>query len=527
MRVGLVRNVALGMVALVGLGLAGCDDNPTDFETDETVSIFANPTVMTVPAGVTTLLSSRTENAGNEPTWEEITASVDGSCGSGAITVDVADSYEPTLQPPGQFDVTGGNTWGESCIQLSGGGQSVTIEVMVVADSLAITGAPDTLNLNQTAQLTAALLSSDATGVTPFDQTTDLVWSSDDPDVISVDQSGLITSNGPGTATITAVWTEFGVSVSASTPPIATGELPTLEIVGAPDTLDINTSVDLSATLTNPPSFDFGPFDPDTDVEWSSSDEDELTVDAVTGVVTAVGPAGATITATWTENDNVTTSVAIAVFVTPPALTSTDVGAAAALDTVTITGTGMLPGLHSIFIDGEPVPAFYEPEVTDATTASFLMPGGAAATVEITVGVDGIPSNGLNVDRTCGATDASCATEPANDAAAGAPDVGALPVSFAGFVDGDDTTDLLEFTLAAETTFDILLDWTGDSGDMDVVFTTTGATNYSEAECGFVTATGSQPESGECTLAAGTYYLWVESYDAELGFYQLDLVEVP
>ena len=56
MRVGLVRNAGLGMVALIGLGLVGCDDDPTDFDTDETVTITTNPSVMVLPAGVTGLL---------------------------------------------------------------------------------------------------------------------------------------------------------------------------------------------------------------------------------------------------------------------------------------------------------------------------------------------------------------------------------------------------------------------------------------------------------------------------------------
>ncbi len=441
MRVGLVRNVAFGMVALVGLGLAGCDDNPTDFEPDETVRIFANPTVMTVPAGVTTLLQSRTENAGNEPTWEEITATVDGSCGSGQIAVDVAASFEPTIEPPGKFDVTGGTTWGETCIELSGGGASATIEVNVVADSLEITGTPPDgeLVIFESVQLSTNLLSDDGSAVGPFDPATDIVWSTDTPEdepaIVSVDGTGLVTAEGPGTVEVTATWTELGVSVSAST------------------------------TIT--------------------------------------------------------------VVVPPPTLTSTDVPSADALQTVTITGTGFIPGAHLVLIGGLEVPAFYEPTIVDETTATVLMPGGPAGDVDITVGTVGEESNALTVSRTCGASDESCASEPDNDAAAGAPNLGLLPVSFSGYVDGDDPNDLLELTLLVETTFDITLDWDGASGDMDAVFTTTGATDFSEAECGFVTASADHPETGQCTLAAGTYYVWVASYDHEFAFYQLDLVEVP
>jgi len=437
MRVGLVRNVALGLVALVGLGLVGCDDKPTDFGSSDTVRITTNPSTMTVPAGVTTLLETRTENQGAEPTWEEITASVDGSCGAGAIVVAEAASYEPSLQPPGQFDITGGNTWGVTCIQLSGGGADATVDVMVVADSLELTNTPpdDELIVFQQVQLGANLLADDGSAVGPFDPTTDITWTSDDGDVLSVDDTGLVTAEGAGSATITATWSEFGVDVTAET------------------------------TIT--------------------------------------------------------------VVVPPPVLTSTDAASADALQLITITGTGFIPGAHAVLLNGLEPDAFYEATVVNSTTATVLMPGGPAEDIDITVGVAGGESNALTVSRTCGASDETCATEPGNESGAGAPDVGALPVSFAGFVDGADPNDVLAFSLAAETTFTLNLDWTGNSGDLDLVFNTTGEANYNEGACGYPAATGAQPETGECTLPAGDYFVWVTSYDQELAFYQLDLVEVP
>lgn len=426
MRVGLVRNVAFGMVALVGLGLAGCDDNPTDFEPDETVRIFANPTVMTVPAGVTTLLQSRTENAGNEPTWEEITASVDGSCGSGAITVDVAADFEPTIEPSGKFDVTGGTTWGESCIQLSGGGASATIEVNVVADSLEITGTPpeDELVLFESVQLSTNLLSDDGSAVGPFDPATDIVWTTDtpeeDPPVVTVDATGLVTAVGPGTAEVTATWTELGVSVSAST--------------------------------------------------------------------------------------------TIIVVVPPPALTSTDVASAEVGEVVTITGSGMVEGVHSIFVDGLEVDEFLEPTIVDPTTATFRMPGGATGPTEITVGVVGEVSNALEVERLD-------STEPLNDDPVTGPVV-ALPVDMYGFTDAADTDDFFTFTLAAETTFDLFLDW--ESGaDMDVIIWDDAT--LTSAVC--AAASTAHPEETECTLPAGTYVLQINDYDAVAATYIVQLTE--
>lgn len=537
MRVGLVRSIALGSITLVGLGLAGCDDDPTDFDTDQTVMIETNPSAMVVPAGVTSTLNSRAENEGFEPTWEDVTFAVDASCDAATVPpatvqVDTAASYEPTIQPPIVLDVTGGTTIGTTCIELTtGSGVSTTVEVTVVGNTLEITSAPDTLTLFEQVQLGAVLLSADGTPISPFDPTTDLVWETDDEDVLTVDQTGLLTSaGGIGGGVVTATWTGSGVDVVASHP-VAINS-PTLNILNVPagNSLLILTTVDLDVELVNPtdPPVDFGPFDQNTDVTWSSSNDDAVEVDAQTGEATAVGAGTATITVTWNDGEAVTASVDITVDVPTPTLSSTDVASADALDVVTITGTDFIPGVHTVLIDGAMIDAFYAPTIVDATTATFMMPGGAAADLDVSVGVaGGVESNAATVSRTCGASDESCASEPDNDTAAGAPDVGALPVSFAGFVDGTDSSDLLEFTLAAETTFDINLDWTGVSGDMDVVFTTTGAMDFSEAECGFATATGAQPETGQCTLAAGTYFLWVATYDLGLAFYELNLVEVP
>lgn len=432
MRVGLVRSVALGMVALVGF--AGCDDNPTDFDTSDTASITTNPSAMTVNAEDTSLLDSRTINAGDEPTWEEISATVDGSCGHSDISVATAATFEPSIQPPGQFDVTGGTTVGESCIDLSGGGASATVEVTVVPDSLDITNVPETdIVVFSTVQLGGALLGDAGGTVSPFDFGADVAWATDDEAVATVDETGLLTAEGAGSATITATWTGLGVS--------RTYEFPVNVIVPA------------------------------------------------------------------------------------PVLSSTDVASAELSEMVTITGTGFIPGAHVILLDGVEADPFWSPTIVDETTATFVMPGGVPGDVEITVGVPGDLSNALTVSRVCGTADESCASEPGNDSADGAPTV-VMPVSFSGYANGVDAWDILTFTLAAETTFDASLSWTGTSGDMDAVFSLDGVPGYGAPECGFIMATAGVPESGTCTLAAGTYFVWIFSYDGGIGIYDLELTPV-
>lgn len=214
MRVGLVRNVGLSAVALLALGLAGCDDNPLEFENGVAVMITTNPSTMIVPSGATTLLQTRTVDQGSRPTFDDITAAIDATCGTATLTVAVAANFEPEVQPPGVFDVTGGTTLGTTCITLTGGGVTASVDVSVVADSLVILAAPDTIDVFSTTQLSAALFGS-GVPVGPLDPA-DLTWSSDDAAVISVDATGLATGNGAGSATITATWTGAGVIVASA-----------------------------------------------------------------------------------------------------------------------------------------------------------------------------------------------------------------------------------------------------------------------------------------------------------------------
>lgn len=512
MRVGLVRNVALGLVALVGLGLVGCDDKPTDFGNSDTVRITTNPSALTVPAGITTLLQARTENEGAEPTWEEITASVDGSCGAATVTIAEAASYEPSIQPPGQFDITGGTTLGSTCINLSGGGESAVVEVTVVADSLQITGAPDTLNLNSSVQLSASLMADDGTPVSPFDPLTDITWSSDDDTILTVDDQGNVEAVGVGGGVITATWTANGVTQTSSV--TISVNSPTLEIT-APATLVYPATADLSVALINPtdPPADFGPFDENTDVTWSSSNTDVLTVDAATGEVASVGGGEATITVTWNGNETVTASVDIAVTAPAPTLTSLDVTSGPVGTYVTITGTGLLD-IQGVFLGGDDYSAFQD-GVPTSTNLSFWMPNpgiGGPDDYDVQVGLEGDLSNALTFTL----TSANGPNDPLNDSPFTAPPAPPVPFTVVDFLDDTDVDDFSVLTMPVDGTLIIDLDW--DTGaDLDILMTDVAFTAYVCTNG----ATGDQPEQAQCALTAGSYLLWINDFDASPASYIL------
>ena len=134
----------------------------------------------------------------------------------------------------------------------------------------------------------------------PADTGDTLVWTSSDESIATVDQDGKVTTVGYGTAviTVTASPSELKdtckITVSGSpSPPGPTPPTPTpvnpesIEVIPSEVTLDVGDEYTLTAILY--PSGATGT------VVWSSSDKD--TVSVVDGVITAISPGTATITA--------------------------------------------------------------------------------------------------------------------------------------------------------------------------------------------------------------------------------------
>ncbi len=134
-----------------------------------------------------------------------------------------------------------------------------------------------TLTIGETSQLTATIVPADAVE-------TEVTWSSSDANVASV-ADGLVTAVAPGQATITATVGAISSTCTVTVNPINVSAV-TLDIVESE--LLVGATVQLTATV-----------DPenatDKSVEWSSTDDNVATV--VDGLVTAVAPGEATITA--------------------------------------------------------------------------------------------------------------------------------------------------------------------------------------------------------------------------------------
>lgn len=169
-----------------------------------------------------------------------------------------------------------------------GASASFKLKVNVHAESVAFGQETYYVNNGETLKLSASVLPENAS----FPK---LVWSSADPETVSVDQNGVVTAHKVGTVKITAVTEMENVG----------GEC-FVSVVQAPKSIKLDPSsakVNEGEKITLAPSYE-PEFTTVKDLYWSSSDENIAKVDE-NGVVTAVSKGEVTITARSKTDENV------------------------------------------------------------------------------------------------------------------------------------------------------------------------------------------------------------------------------
>lgn len=157
---------------------------------------------------------------------------------------------------------------------VDGAGTTGSIELNVIVPVEGITIEPAELNIsvNDSHQLIAKVMPEDATH-------TDVTWSSDNPEVATIDEDGIVTAHSKGTATIT-VNVNDAPEISASCiinvlPPIPES----ISISETEISVEIGNSFQLFATVY--------PAEAPQEIEWSSENPEIATVNE-DGVITAM-----------------------------------------------------------------------------------------------------------------------------------------------------------------------------------------------------------------------------------------------
>ena len=184
---------------------------------------------------------------------------------------------------------------------VDGSGVTATCKVTVtpkLVTSVTLDESELTIEKGYTAQLTATVAPDDADNL-------GLTWTSDNEEVATVDENGLVTAVSAGEANITATAVD-GSGVTATCKVTVTPKLVTSVILDESElTIEKNLTEQLTATVA--------PDDADNlSLTWTSDNEEVATVDE-NGLVTAVGEGTATITATANDGSGVSASCVVTV----------------------------------------------------------------------------------------------------------------------------------------------------------------------------------------------------------------------
>ena len=216
----------------------------------------------------------------------------------GDLKVKVGETFDPSLiivtatydngthskvvYPGYEFEGLDTSTVGEKTVTVKYGGKTATFKLIVTGsvESILIT--------NKEGQLEQTVVGSSyqlKTNANPAENEP-LKWSSSNPEIISVDQNGIITALKGGTATITV--TDYYEIVSASVTITVNVKATGVELSQKSSTIYVGENVTLSATLS--------PEGANSKLTWKSNDENVAIVND--GVVTGMGEGTATITVT-------------------------------------------------------------------------------------------------------------------------------------------------------------------------------------------------------------------------------------
>jgi hypothetical protein len=542
MRVGFVRNVGLAALGLAVAVTAACNDDPLSFDNDTTFDIVTNPSSMTVPAGGTSKLTSYAVNQGGEPTWADVVPTLSNSC----VGIE-EDPDRLEIQPPGLFVVFGNTSLCTGVITLTAAGITTEISVSVVASELVL-ACPDVIRSEDTGTIDASLFADDGvTPVEPFDQTTDLAWSSDDEAVVTVDQSGNYVGIESGSATITAVWTgtaatgtdgiatreaDCAITVNASVPASAAfADIDTLGSVGA---YEVDSIVELEVLVFDAEGNLTNRADEITGVTVTSSQPAIATATAEVVVDPADGTASVIVTATGLTGGQTLLSGFVQTTegnlpyegvysVVAPLIGSITPDPAAPGDTITIMGESLgFNGLTTeVFFNGYPATSVTVVTVNELAVVPPLM--GNAGVVDVQISVSGVTSPTATYTEV-GIWN-SDDTEPENHAWPATVNVG-FPLNFTGTLgeetapDVFDSNDWFLVTVPENGTMNITLDWDTDA-DVDILINDlSSAPDFTIPP--IVCSDGgtlAKPETTVCTVTAGSYVIWLADFGPGVSSY--------
>ena len=257
------------------------------------VSASLNVVVNVPITNATINKESLTMNKGDE---EQLEVTIEPSDATDQkITWTTDDDEVATVDENGKVTAVGA---GETTITAKVGSFTLTTDVEVVVPIEKIELNETSIEMLPTQEKNLSVI------ITPNDTTEDTTvrWESNNPDVVSVDNNGVISALKSGNATITATVGSFSVSAEVKV------LIPIDNIVISNSDVRLNKGGTEILTIQVYPEN----AEEDTTVTWESSNTNVATIDS-NGKVTAVGGGNATITGTLKNGKKVTAEVTVTV----------------------------------------------------------------------------------------------------------------------------------------------------------------------------------------------------------------------
>jgi len=209
------------------------------------------------------------------------------------------------------------------------GSKTASCVVKVEVNTISVTGitlvASKSVALNESLTLTATVAPSNAT-------VKDIIWSSSDGTVATVDASGILTLLKVGTTTITATTVDGGKTASCA---VTVTKILTSSII-------IDNAADIIVGNTKQLTTQVSPTGANTSVTWHSDNTTVATVDG-NGLITAIAAGSANVTATATDGTGIISNTCVVTVTTIPVtgvvLNSTSLIIDLAANTSTLTAT--------------------------------------------------------------------------------------------------------------------------------------------------------------------------------------------
>lgn len=250
------------------------------------ISDTCTVTVTTPTSGVTVTPESVSLNTGQT---HQLTATVSPATASNKnVTWSTSSGNVATVNSSGLVTAVGNGTATITARTASGGyTDTCNVTVSTPVTGVSLSSSSLTIDKNGTHQLTATVSPETASNKT-------VSWSTSDPDVASVSQSGLVTAVGGGTADIT-VTTEDG-SYTAQCKVTVNVPVTGVQFDEVSASMGMDSSTTLGYTVLPPDASN-------KSVTWQSSNTAVAMIDADTGVITPVGPGGTEITVTTIDGN--------------------------------------------------------------------------------------------------------------------------------------------------------------------------------------------------------------------------------